>query len=362
MKTNITLSYRLNFMILLILGIFLFGNMNQVSAQKTKETTTNKTVKTDAKAKTTDQTTKPKTKTPTDKVKTKPGVTKQKVVDKKPIDQTVKTTPSTTTEPVVEPIIETLPNGKIDWTEQYVEAKGMSVIDTVRFKNPAQARLMARRGAIVDGQRNLLEIIKGVRVVSETKVVDMITESDYILTQVDGVIKNAQVVGEPVVKDGYIEVTMRVPLYDKGGIAPAIYKNVEQSSKKATMGKTTIPFVKGDSVEINTNELTDMVFNFNGKEYSPSMFPIIMDENNNILLDYSKFYDPKTGKFPKIVSATKDIINTIGSKKGAQIIDVIDSFDGTIKIDNSKLSKKINWQKVGKVATTVGKIVMSLIL
>ena len=38
------------------------------------------------------------------------------------------------------------------------------------------------------------------------------------------------------------------------------------------------------------------------------------------------------------------------------MIDVIESFDGTIKIYNSKIAKKINWQKIGKVATNVGKI------
>lgn len=359
MKNTKTYSSVRQFMILFILGIFLTGNMLQVSAQKVKETkkvetTTKKKVKPIDKAKPVTN-----TKIIDDKAKTKPAVTTTaKPVDKTPKEQTVQTTQ----EPTYEPIVENLPKGKIDWTEQYVESKGMSVIDNEKFKNPAQAKLMARRGAIVDAQRNLLEIIKGVRVVSETKVVDMITESDYILSQVDGVIKNAQIIGEPVEKDGYIEVTMRVPLYDKGGVAPAIYKNLEQKSKKATMGKTTIPFETGNSEEIKTEDITDMVFNFNGKEYSPSMFPIIMDENNNILLDYSKYFDPKTGKFPKIVSASKDIINTIGSKKGAQIIDVLESFDGTIKIDNSKIAKKINWQKIGKVATTVGKIAMSLIL
>lgn len=361
-KTHFSVS---QILILFMLGIFLTGNMLQVSAQKPKETkkvekTTNKNVD---KTKPIDKT-KPATNTKVkdNKPKTKPETTTQKPVDKTPKDQTVNNTPKETIDPAYEPIVENLPKGKIDWTEQYVEAKGMSVIDNEKFKNPAQAKLMARRGAIVDAQRNLLEIIKGVRVVSETKVVDMITESDYILTQVDGVIKNAQQVGEAVEKDGYIEVTMRVPLYDKGGVAPAIFKNVEQKSKKATMGKTTIPFEEGNSEEVKTEDITDMVFNFNGKEYSPSMFPIIMDENNNILLDYSKYFDPKKGKFPKIVSASKDIINTIGSKKGAQVIDVIESFDGTIKIDNSKIAKKINWQKIGKVATTVGKIAMALIL
>ncbi|MDD2387288.1 MAG: hypothetical protein PHP52_10965 [Bacteroidales bacterium] len=368
MKKILNFSFRSFYLLLFAFSFLLFSNMTQVVAQKTNtvkkadKTTTNKVVKTDTKTTNIDQKTKPVTKVKDDKTKTKPETTTQKPADKTPIDQAVTNNQTQTSDPVYQPIVETLPNGKIDWTEQYVEAKGMSVLDTARFKNPAQAKLMARRGAIVDAQRNLLEIIKGVRVISETKVVDMITESDYIYNQVDGVIKNAQLIGDYIEKDGYLEVTMRVPLYDRNGIAPAISKNLSETSKKSTMGKTNFNFQAGDSTEINTDDISDLIFNFNGQQYSPSMFPIILDENNNILLDYSQFYDPQSGKFPKIVSATKDIINTIGSEKGAQIIDVIESFDGTIKIDNSKISKKINWSKIGSVATTIGKFAMALIL
>lgn len=265
-------------------------------------------------------------------------------------------------EPKYQEIIEEKPNGVINWSVQYVEAKGMSVIDTERFNNHAQAKLMARRGAIVDAQRNLLEIVQGVRVVSETKVSDMITESDYVLTQIDGVIKNAELVGDAVEVDGIMEVTMRVPMYSRNGLASAIYSEVEGQSRKAMGGKSEINFAGDNNSEIDISSISDLVFNFNGKEYSPSMFPIILDENDNILLDFSKYYDPKSGKFPKIVSGAKEIIDAVGSKKGAQIIDVIESFDGKIKIDNSKISKKINWQKIGKVATTIGKVVVSLIL
>jgi hypothetical protein len=159
-----------------------------------------------------------------------------------------------------------------------------------------------------------------------------------------------------------MEVTMRVPMYSRNGIASAIYSEVEEQSRKAMGGKNEINFAGDNNSEVDISSISDLVFNFNGKEYSPSMFPIILDENDNILLDFSKYYDPKSGKFPKIVSGAKEIIDAVGSKKGAQIIDVIESFDGKIKIDNSKISKKINWQKIGKVATTIGKVVVSLIL
>jgi hypothetical protein len=48
---------------------------------------------------------------------------------------------------------------------------------------------MAERGAVVDAQRNLLEITEGVRVNGETVVKDYITQSDIIFSRVDGIVK-----------------------------------------------------------------------------------------------------------------------------------------------------------------------------
>lgn len=187
------------------------------------------------------------------------------------------------------PIIQEKPNGQINWTEQYIEAKGQSVIDNERFKNLAQAKLMAQRGAVVDAQRNLLEIIKGVNVTSETTVQDMITTHDYIYTRVDGVIKGAKMVGEPVEKDGIIEVRMRIPLYEQDGLAAAIHTDIPALKKVTTLSDVVnqVP----DNVKDQT--LQALAFNLGGKKFDPSMFPIIVDENNNLVLDLSKIYDPK---------------------------------------------------------------------
>ena len=277
----------------------------------------------------------------------------------------------------VEPVVQELPKGKVDWTNQYIEAKGESVIDNERFKNAAQAKLMAKRGAIVVAQRNLLEITKGVQVTSETKVQDMITTSDYVYSRVDGVIKNAVQIGEAVEKEGYIEVTMRIPLYEKNGLAPAIYDQVAKTTdaKKTTMNtvkqitslpETTTADGTGTTADTaSTTEITDLsklAFNLNGKTYDPSMFPVVMDEKGNVVLDYSKIYDPKTGKFPKIVSAGKSLLEAFGAKKGVEVLDVIGSADGKITVDTSKVKNKINWTKIGSIASTIGKFALALVL
>ncbi len=358
MKNKYTIFTNQLLSIILVIG--LICSMSTVNAQKTKTTVSEKSKPTKVKVE----------KKPISETSTKPI---QMGKDKKPKTPvkfekdsiTIGKGESAITIPV-EPVVDNLPKGKVDWTNQFIEAKGESVIDTERFKNPAQAKLMAKRGAIVDAQRNLLEITKGVQVTSETKVQDLITTSDYIYSRVDGVIKNAQQVGEAIEKDGVIQVTMRIPIYDQKGLAPVLH---EQAVKKMSSMGSIKPITNETSEETqpanSINEITDMsnlVFNLNGKKYDPSMFPVVMDENNNILLDYSKIYDPKKGKFPKIVSAGKSILEAFGVKKGVEVLNVIESADGKIKIDTSKVKNKINWAKIGNVAATIGKFALALVL
>lgn len=265
------------------------------------------------------------------------------------------------------PIIQQKPNGDVNWTMQYIEARGSSVIDNERFKLPAQARAMAIRGAIVLAQRNLLEIINGVNVTSETVVQDMVAKSDYVYTRVDGLVKGAQQVGEPIEKDGMIEVLLRIPMYSKDGLAPIVYDQLPASGagngqaqiteKSAGTGQDAVQSGKGATDKNGTQPVVPegLAFNFNGKTYDPAMFPVVADEQGNMLLDLSKLYDPNTGQFPQILQTTKSVFDMAGFDKGTAVIDVLSSADGKIVIDN-KNSKKFDWSKLTKVASTVGDV------
>lgn len=258
-----------------------------------------------------------------------------------------------------EAVITQMPNGNVNWTQQYVEAKGISIIDNERFKNPAQAKAMATRGAVVVAQRNLLEIIKGVNVTSETKVQDMMTTSDFIYSRIDGIIQGAQQVGEPIEKNGAIEVSMRVPLYDKNGLAPIVVDKI--SSSKRMNEKTEVSHVAEIKPEAGAAEsLEQVIFNLAGKKYDPSMFPVILDKDNNVVFDYSKFYDPKSGKFPKIIEASGKIMEDLGFTQGKKIVDLISAGTGKLVIDNNNL-KKVNWEKIGTTAAKIGKFLLMFI-
>jgi len=272
------------------------------------------------------------------------------------------------------PVVETSENGTINYTAQYIEAVGSSIIDTTRFKNKAQANAMARRGAVVDAQRNLLEIIKGVHIQGETTVQDLITTSDKVVSKVEGVVKGAQIVSKRVV-DGEFEVTMRVPLYANNGLAPAVVgalPEVPEGAKApdttANPGAMVTMGAKGSSASEadvaaaadDNNTTKPLALRIAGK-FEPSMFPVIVNENGDVLLDSKKLYDPTKGKFPKILQTGKAVAEQLGFKKGVEVIDVVqDAATGHFKIADANKSK-VNWKKIGQVAGKIGKFLLMLL-
>jgi hypothetical protein len=113
-------------------------------------------------------------------------------------------------------------HAQVNWGAGYIEVHGEGVYPNT--PNRAQARLMARRAAITDAQRNLLESVNGVRVTSETKVSNFVVTSDEIRTSVEGVIRNAVIVAEQDKGDNSYVVTMRVPF---NGIAATFAQSVK---------------------------------------------------------------------------------------------------------------------------------------
>jgi hypothetical protein len=264
--------------------------------------------------------------------------------------------------PMGEPVIQQKPNGQVNWSNQYIEATGSAVIDLDRFPNAAQARLMAIRGAVVVAQRNLLEIVNGVHVVGETTVQDMMTLNDLIITRVEGLIKGAQMIGDPIERFGAMEVTLRMPLYAQNGLASTLHEDASELMKKQKSDGSyqMEQAASGVAKALSAGELPAIAFRLNGKTLNPALFPVILDEKGNLVFDLTKIYDPRTGRFPQILQTTRDLFDAAGYAKGVEVIDVIDSFDGKIVID-SKQARKINWGRIGRIAASVGSVLLTIL-
>lgn len=190
-------------------------------------------------------------------------------------------------EDIVRPgeVAEPVPGGVIDWGAQVVRARGSGVVDP-GDPNPARARLMAERAAVVVAQRNLLEIIKGVRVDSDTKVENFVTKFDVIYTHLEGIVKGARQVG-PARFDsasGVVEVELEVNLTGPQSVSDALEPAILQPGGAVPKVQTTA------SVQEFFQKYSALVFDAGNSGLKPALFPKIYDEAGNLLLDTKELY------------------------------------------------------------------------
>jgi hypothetical protein len=129
-------------------------------------------------------------------------------------------------------VIETVGNGWIDWSRGIIMAKG-SGAPPREARNIAQARLMTERAALTDARRNLLEVLKGVRVDSSTLVENFMVKDDQIRLQAEGFIQGSVEVRRfrKYLSDGAIEITVAVDL--AGDFLSLIFQSAAEASEKS---------------------------------------------------------------------------------------------------------------------------------
>jgi hypothetical protein len=123
-------------------------------------------------------------------------------------------------------IVQPFENGYVNWSKGVIKATG--VAGPAKFaKTEAQMKITARRAAIVDAQRNLAEVIKGVNIDSETTVKNLELESDVVRTKMQAFLQGAQIVNEKRNADGSYEVTMAVQMYGDSGLGEIVYPEIK---------------------------------------------------------------------------------------------------------------------------------------
>ena len=131
------------------------------------------------------------------------------------------------------PLIEKKLNGEIDWERGLIRASGTSTAipspDNIS-DNIAVKRLAVMRAAKIDAMRNILEVIKTIRVDSTTKVESYMISSDFVRNKLHETIRKAQVVDKKYISDNRLELTIELPMLgsfietmipDTGGLAVA---------------------------------------------------------------------------------------------------------------------------------------------
>ena len=160
-------------------------------------------------------------------------------------------------------VVETMGTGEVNWSANVIRSVG-SGAPSPDAPNVAVARLGAERAAKLDAMRNLLETVKGVRIDSQTSVVNFTTQSDVINSRVEGTVKGARVVKTKYLSDGAVEVIIEVPI--TGGLADTVYGNL------ADLGSAAVP-------KAGSPVYTGLIIDARGTGARPAMSPKVVDED-----------------------------------------------------------------------------------
>ena len=141
----------------------------------------------------------------------------------------------------------------VNWNDAKITVQGTGIAPP-NAVNPAQARMLARRAAVVDGYRQLAEVVQGVNVDAETTVENMMVTSDVIKTKVNAMIKGARVVAEGVVPGGGYQVTMEVSMFGvSNSVAQAVLEKPAVMEPFPQPVASVPPAVPSVSVSVNVS-------------------------------------------------------------------------------------------------------------
>ena len=224
------------------------------------------------------------------------------------------------------------PAGGIDWDQAVIRAEGAGVAPTTAY-NSVQARLMARRAAIVDAYRQLAEQIKGVNVDATTTVQNMMMTNDTVTTKVSALVQGARIVDEKVLPEGGYSVTLQVPVFGvSNSIAsavldrPAAYEPFPQPVESVqpsyplrdNTGTSAASAPAGRAI----GGYTGLIVDCRGLELNPVMSPVIKNA------DGAPIYGYKNLDYDKVVANgmagyTRDIRNAVRAGSNPLVVQAI---------------------------------------
>jgi len=193
------------------------------------------------------------------------------------------------------PLVEQASSGSVNWTSGWVKATGIGVPPS--NAGPA-GKAMAQRAAFSVAVRNLLEVVKGVRIDAATLVENYIVQNDVIKSQVTGFVKGAQIEKTNESPDGSVEVLVKAPLWGVNSLYDPFLDQMGVQDQKLP------PEPAEDSY-------TGLVIDARGLGLKPACFPAVLDDKGEVV------YGPKT---VDRAAAQKDgMVHYMAAPKGADL-------------------------------------------
>ena len=191
-------------------------------------------------------------------------------------------------------------NGSVNYGDRTIQAIGIGFIPE-NVINAGQARRSAMRIAKQDALRQLIEIVNGVNVTSETTVSGAMFD-DMIKTQVQGAIRGARQVGEPkYLSDTSVEITYEVKMADISRVLLPVAEKpptLTFGDVNVNSGANTDDQVDLDDVVTRSGGVTGIIIDGTGLGLRPAMSPRIMNQSGSVVYgpgQYSRDYAAVNG-------------------------------------------------------------------
>ncbi len=182
----------------------------------------------------------------------------------------------------------------VDWNRNVIRATGIGAGKSTT-KNKGLKRAQARRAAMMDAQRGLAEAVQGVRVTSNSKMIDLELADDRVATQVDAIIKNmTEIEGYYNAEDETYEITLEMPLFGATDALSTAAFIPFKDEPKVSFPQLDNTNVVNQPTVINQN-YTGLIIDCSGigKKINCVMSPVIKNGNGQEIyghknLDYDK--------------------------------------------------------------------------
>lgn len=164
-------------------------------------------------------------------------------------------------------------NGTVDWRQGVIQVRGYGVAPA-QYASMPQAKIMARRAAIVDAYRNLAEAVKGIQVDSDTTIQNFQGMNDTVRARVTALIQGAQIIQEQTGNDGRYEVVMALGMYGDSSLGSVLFPAANTSSQP--LPQPLAP------VTLSAN-YTGLAVDARGLGLEPVMAPKVFDQSGRVI-------------------------------------------------------------------------------
>jgi len=181
--------------------------------------------------------------------------------------------------------------GQINWVEGYISAVGEGT--ATPSGNKVKDQLRAVRAATILAQRALLETVKELKIDSQTKVQNRMTQEDVIHTRIEGTVQGAEIVKQNLRWEGdtpIATVELRICLGGVGACKPEKSiigaLNLDQRSEQTNapsqrlndivVKQETTPQKIQDIIYDSSKPVTGIIFNLQGLFFERVILPVVI--------------------------------------------------------------------------------------